>query len=154
MDINTVLMLFFSLIIVAIDGLIIHYLLRLESIGCECAMDWRRYYIIGYFVLSILSTIGIMFMDKKQMPFIQSFMIVAGVLNAVFVLQYVHKLKKEKCECSNSVIKEIMTIIAIVMLILYVLVFLYVVITGFALLNYVNNKKKLPTTLSIRPRKR
>jgi hypothetical protein len=38
--------------------------------------------------------------------------LVLGILNIVFTLQYVWKLKKEKCECSSSLAREVIWLAA------------------------------------------
>lgn len=109
----------FVAIAVVINLLILNYLLKLEKIGCECAMDWKRNYIMFFTVLSILYLMIAPVISESAMPFVQTVFIVLAVMNMVYVVQYVHRLKKTKCECSESIIREVMFIVAIINAILY-----------------------------------
>jgi hypothetical protein len=105
---------------VALQLGILNYLIRLERIGCACAMDWRRTYMIAYMIMTIL--IGIFTMASGMKPPVALAMAlpILGLFYIVFVLQYVSRLKKEKCECSESVFRDVMEILAY----LYVLLML------------------------------
>lgn len=143
----------FALIIVVINVIIIKYLISLESMGCECAMDWRRNYIMFYFVLSLVYAISTPFLDKGDIPLIQSLLVILGVINTIFILQYVHRLYKEKCACSQSLARDLMTVIALVNLLVYVVILIYIMKMGYSIMSYSRNKKIPPKMLSIRPRK-
>jgi len=57
----------------------------------------------------------ILAMSLSYSPFLKNFglaSLILGVLNIVFVLQYVHRLKQEKCECSESIAREVIYITA------------------------------------------
>lgn len=109
----------FVAIAVVINLLILHYLLKLEKIGCECAMDWRRNYIMFFTVLSILYAMIAPVIGESVGPFVQTIFIVLAILNMVYVIQYVYRLKKIKCECSESVIREVMFVVAIINAVVY-----------------------------------
>lgn len=126
-------------VVIAIELLILRYLMRLETIGCECAMDWRRDYIIFFIALTIVNAFVVLFMGPQQVPGLQFALFVMGFLNVVFVLQYVHRLKKEKCECSISVYREIMYIIAILRAALYGLLFMLTILLVFSVISYQRN---------------
>ena len=93
---------------------ILYWLVRLERIGCQCAMDWRRYYIIAFMILNILFALFGMKRSDVMGNVIYGVWLVLVVLNIVFVLQYVHRLKKEKCECSAGLARDVMYVIAII----------------------------------------
>lgn len=121
---------------IVLQLLILRYLLTLEKIGCKCAMDWRRDYIMFYLGLLIVFSLVNLFLTPDVIPLLQSSMFVLGVLNVVFVLQYVHRLKKEKCECSASVYREVMYILAVINAFLYALILLLLVIALFSFGTY------------------
>ena len=77
-------------------------------------MDWRRYYIIAFMILNILFALFGMKRSDVMGNVIYGVWLVLVVLNIVFVLQYVHRLKKEKCECSAGLARDVMYVIAII----------------------------------------
>lgn len=125
-----------AVVFLIIQVLIIHYLLRLEKIGCKCAMDWRRSYIIFFMFFSILYTLSIFFINRDALPILQMLMTVLGLMNVVFTLQYVHKLKKEKCECSASIYREVMMVVAIFNAILYSSLLIIIIYFLYTILSY------------------
>ena len=107
------------------NSLIVKYLFDLEKDNCECAiMDYRRKYIIGYSLYAIIAAgLGILGLGKYiKRTFIGSntvvlslfsaTVLVASILNVVFVFQYVDSLKKMSCQCSESQYKTLMQVIA------------------------------------------
>ena len=97
---------------------IIYYLKRLETIKCNCSFNFKRNYILGFTSLSLLLTIS-KFLFKEYKFFVKILLIIyipwfiATITNIIFTLQYVTELKKTKCECSESVYRELMFILAI-----------------------------------------
>jgi hypothetical protein len=51
-------------------------------------------------------------------------MMVGGIVNVIFTLQYVAKLKVTECKCSESVYRDIMETLAIINAVTYGIVFL------------------------------
>lgn len=130
---------FSTLLVVAmiiIELLILRYLVHLEQIGCRCAMDWRREYIIFFIALTVVYALVSLFMGPQQIPVIQFTLFILGILNVIFVIQYVNRLKKEKCECSESVYREIMYVIAIIRAALYGLMLLLLILLLFSMMSY------------------
>lgn len=137
MDFFQIVMFVFGIIFVVIQLLILNYLFRLEKTGCECAMDWRRSYTMFFLVLTLLYTVSALFIDRSTIPILQTVMVVLGLVNVVVVLQYVHKLKEEKCACSESIYREIMMYGAIFNAIVYsallsILIFFLFTVASFA----------------------
>jgi hypothetical protein len=125
-----------------IQALIVHYLIKLESIGCKCAMDWRRQYIIFYFVISILYMLSAFFIKRESIPILQTLMVVLGLANVVFTLQYVNKLKKEKCECSESIYRDVLGIVSIFNAVIYSMLLTYIIFFLFTVLSFVSSANK------------
>jgi hypothetical protein len=99
--------------------LIIYYLKRLETIKCNCALNFKRNYILGFTSLSlILSISNLLFKDYKTFFKFKLFIyipwLIASITNIIFTIQYVNELKKTKCECSESLYRELMFILAII----------------------------------------
>ena len=116
--------------------LIIYYLKRLDTIKCNCALNFKRNYILGFTSLSlILSISNFLFRDYKNFVKFKLFIyvpwVIASIMNIIYTIQYVTELKKIKCECSESVYREIMFILAILNAIamsmaLLIIVFIFV----------------------------
>lgn len=117
-----------------------HYVVRLERIGCDCAMDYRRVYIQWYtFALIIFGIInialrciggdaGLAVISVILSPVI----LVATVIYICFVIQYVNRLRREKCHCSEGMTRAILylvTIIYVILACLISLIALYSVLT-------------------------
>lgn len=99
-----------------------HYVLRLERIGCACAADFRRAYIqwftlaliiIGAINIALRLTGGELGLTLLSM-ILSPIMVVATVIYIVFVLQYVNRLRREKCQCSEGMTRAILYIITII----------------------------------------
>lgn len=137
MDFFKIVMFVFGIIFVILQLLILNYLFKLEKTGCECAMDWRRNFVLFFMVLSLLYSVSALFIDRSAIPILQTVMVVLGLVNVVVVLQYVHKLKEEKCACSESVYREVMMYVAIFNAIVYsallsLLIFFLFTVASFA----------------------
>lgn len=158
MDFYKLVMLIFAILFVVIQGLIVNYLIKLESIGCECAMDWRRNYIIFYLILSIIYALSAFFLDRESLPLMQTLMVIFGLINVVMTLQYVHRLKKEKCECSESLYREVMMFVAIFNAIVYSSLLVLLVFLLFTIASYAKTAQgkitKGKKSVSIRPLKK
>ncbi len=118
---------------------ILNYLIKLEKLGCECSKDWRRtfitYFIVYLIILLLLSTFNIW--NVKQLPPI--LMLVNYVIMILFfvtVYQYIHKLKKEKCECSENVARDVLEIVNYIQLALVILSLLMMIYAMFIVSNY------------------
>lgn len=148
-----VIMLVFGVIFIIIQSLIINYLVQLEKTGCECAMDWRRQFILFFLVLSIVYTITSFLIDERSLPLLQTTMVIIGLLNVIFTLQYVNKLKEKKCDCSQSVYRDIMMFIAIFNAIIYALMLTIIIYFMFTMMTYSKNAHafKGKKQISIKP---
>jgi hypothetical protein len=122
---------------IVLSSLIIYYLVSLERLGCACAMNFKRNYILGYNAAQITYSAVALFMGMPAIfalyvkypllwliPFI---FFIGAIVNVVFVIQFVNELKREDCACSDSVYKDVM----------YVLSILHAIVLGAALLLYV-----------------
>ncbi len=101
---------------------ILNFLFKLESTGCECAMDWRRNYIMFYMAYMLLFTVtSLLMLFAKKPPsrmlrklhaILSPVSILLGILFIVFTFQYVHRLHKEKCGCSEDMGRTVLTLVA------------------------------------------
>ncbi len=79
-----------------------------------------------YISANILVVGALCFVPRSNVFLPSSIMSVAGLLFLVFTLQYLHRLKMEKCECSASFVRDVMyfyllAVVAIIMLSLAIL---------------------------------
>jgi hypothetical protein len=117
-------LLFLTVAIITLYGWFLHYLLRLEKTGCECALSWRRNYIMIFIVIAILHKfVNLMYPSVRNTASIQIIMAIMTLLFIIFTLQYIHHLKKVKCECSEDSARRALEIYAWVMVVMQVLVF-------------------------------
>lgn len=130
-----------GLIIFVIQVFIVKYLINLEKIGCECAKDWRRKFIIFYLIFVLAYSIVIILVPQTLPPIIQFVLLLLGVSNIIITIQYVYKLKKDKCECSESVMREILYFIAIFNALLFILLIVLSILLLFNLVSYAKYSK-------------
>ena len=103
---------------------ILTYLVKLERIGCECAQDWRRKYIIFYSILIIalaLYDLSVIVLHKDPLSHISAIslfrapvILALGIVFVIAAIQYVNRLKREKCACSDTYARLILLIVAII----------------------------------------
>jgi membrane-associated PAP2 superfamily phosphatase len=113
-----------SLMTIVLFSYILTYLYKLETTGCKCAEDWRRKYILVFSLLVILISVCDLIVIhlfpkgwealSKFVSIINKVYLVAAVLFVIFTFQYVMKLKKIKCACSEDVAQDILLIVAII----------------------------------------
>ena len=106
----------------------VYYLYSLEQKGCECAMDFRRVYIMAYTAIFLVYSITLNWVAPKilmnNIQYILPVILVGGIINVVYTLQYVAKLKTTDCKCSESVYRNIMETLAIINAVTYGITFL------------------------------
>jgi hypothetical protein len=106
----------------------VYYLYSLEQKGCECAMDFRRIYIMAFTAIFVVYSITLNIFAPKilinNIQYILPVILVGGIINVIYTLQYVAKLKATKCECSESTYRDIMETLAIVNAVTYSIAFL------------------------------
>lgn len=145
--------LFFTAIFIVIQVIILSYLFKLEKIGCKCALDWRRNYIIGFMVAIVLYSLALFVFDYIPHPLIQTCILIIGILNAIFILQYVYKLKKEKCECSDNIYTYMMFIISIFHVIVYSFTIFLIIFYFYTMASFMRNRGNLKPrkVMSVKP---
>ena len=106
-----------------IPVLIIYYLKNLETIGCKCAMNYKRTYIMYYTIFNVVFGLSNLLSGGRvndyiiKSPYgvpIVSVLAAAVITNIVFTLMYIEELKKDNCECSESVFRTMMYILSII----------------------------------------
>ena len=102
--------------------IIYKYTQELENTGCACSTDWRRTYISWYVMIMIVfvlvqilvSMFGNMerlvnVMGMGLVPFV---LLILTVLFVIYTFQYVNRLKREKCKCSEGTGRMVLQILS------------------------------------------
>lgn len=136
----------FILLAVVINVYLLMYLYHLEKIGCDCAINWRRTFIMFVIGLSLgLSVLSIFSVDMLSSSLIMTVFSALSIANVIVILQYVHLLKKEQCKCSESLAREIMQVIAILYAFFYIMLFIVLFYAGFKISSVIAMSKDLST---------
>ena len=122
---------FINFINLFIGGTIIYYLNHLEKIDCKCSLTFQRnyiyYYTISFFIINLLN---IFFHKIIFILSIQIILLLAGIINIVYTIEYVEDMKKQNCNCSESMIRDLMFIIAILKIFVYI-IFILIILSIF-----------------------
>jgi len=142
-----------SIIWVVLYLVMFDYIRKLEQTGCACAKDWRRTYIFWYLVVSIfvivaqlaVAAFGDMFILSKVAGYGAGSVIlfIATIIFVVVSLQYVHRLKEEKCKCSEATGRTVIEIVSWYHLIMWAVVLLlalYSLIVGISVASTLFNR--------------
>ena len=117
---------FINYINLFIGGTIIYYLNHLEKIECKCSLTFQRnyiyYYTISFFIINVLN----LFFHKTIILPIQIILLLAGIINIVYTIEYVEDMKKQNCNCSESIIRDLMFIIAVLKISVYIIFILII----------------------------
>ena len=134
-----------------VSGTIFYYLQHLEKINCKCSLTFQRNYIYYYtIVIFIVSLISIIFQGKMKnlsdvlLP-LSILLLIAGIVNIVYTFEFIDDMKKQNCDCSKSMIRDLMFIIACLQIFVWVILlclFVFILITKKIPLNrYIKNKR-------------
>lgn len=110
----------FSVFIIALYIVFLVYLFKLEKIGCDCALNWRRNYMITFMIFALSTNFISIIVPSLRLNVV--FVIISAVLSLMFLIvtiQYVQKLKSDKCDCSKDLTREIMFYYSWIMLVLF-----------------------------------
>lgn len=102
----------FLVVSALINLYVLRYLYRLKITQCDCALNWRRKYIMFFICLSLVFHLVEGF-DIEISNEMYTVFAVLGLINMVIVLQYIYILKTTVCKCSEHIAREMMYIIAI-----------------------------------------
>lgn len=136
----------FILLAIAINAYILNYLYYLEKNGCKCALNWRRNFIMFFIGLSLLLAILSLFnVDILTSSIILSVFAALSIANVVIILQFVYMLKKEKCQCSENLAREILQFIAALYAFFYIMLLIVLFYSGFKIATIISLAKELST---------
>lgn len=138
MDVLFVLIVFS--IAVGISLVALTWIHKLEEISCKCSEDFKRNYIkyflyiyIGLYVVIALSSIfklsGYYYkINKTLFNVFKNIFYIAGILNSIFAVMYIYKLKEIDCKCSEDVRREIYYVLNWMYVAFVALIFLLMII--------------------------
>jgi hypothetical protein len=116
-----------------ISGTIFYYLYYLEKNNCKCSLTFQRNYIYYYtIIIFLINAISIFFQKKIKelsrivLPF-SIILLIAGIINIIYTFEYTNDMKKQNCKCSESMIRDLMFIIAIIQSFVIIIFFLSIV---------------------------
>jgi hypothetical protein len=98
---------FIAIALLILQGFTIKYLMDLENIGCLCAMDWKRDYLLLYAIFAFVAIIVSGFFKQVPGPMLKVLFGVFTIVNIVLSIIYIYNLKTSNCECSENVMREV-----------------------------------------------
>lgn len=129
-----------NILMIVVYLIILDYIRKLEATGCDCSKDWRRSFIYWYVAIGtiyvLLQTLVIAIGSQwltilislyGMMPLLW---FVATVVFVISTLQYVNRLKKEKCMCSEAAGRTVLHIVGWVHLILWAFILFGVIFSA------------------------
>ena len=152
-----------SLIITLIFPFIaLFWIKKLEKIQCKCSENWERnymewylYFIIGMVFINLLLMVFFGFniyyiidnvFGKVALSIVFYLLIFAALAYTVIAIDYITKLKKNNCNCSEDIKREITYILQVVLGFLYVFVAFSLLVSGLygnMLLRFENTSTKI-----------
>jgi len=82
------------------------YLERLENISCKCSDDMRKNVIKTIIIVNYVLIFGVLFYGKVPVT-TAVFSSIMSLVFAVYTFTYLYRLKNEKCDCSDSMIRDV-----------------------------------------------
>lgn len=119
-----------SIITIILFMYLLTFVYKLESTGCTCALDWRRNYIVFYCFYAIILAVAHFFTHTSILVAFAPVTFALGLLFVVFTLQYVHRLKREKCTCSDQIGRVILYLVAAIDAAVFAIIGLMVVVNA------------------------
>lgn len=110
----------FNAIIVALYIAFLVYLFKLEKVGCNCSLNWKRNYMITFMIFALSTNLISIIIPSLGHNVV--FVFISAVLSLMFLIvtiQYIKKLKNDKCDCSKNLTREIMFYYSWIMLVLF-----------------------------------
>jgi len=148
----------YSIVVLLCEIFIIYYLFHLEKIGCKCSLNYRRNYILIYNISIVCFSIFMLFTHINPsiiFPIFGVLFLFASILNVIFTIQYVNDLKKQKCDCSDSFIRNLMYILAIIQIFSWFLIIttLIIVAVTYGMMDIKTLKKQIKSINHIKIKK-
>lgn len=129
----------FSQIISIVFSIIVYkYLDNLEKIQCTCALTDNRKYIMYYLLVGIAVSISYpicVITNSKTLSnmcfYIYTIMVFVSIVFSIYAFQYIHKLREDNCECSDSVVRDMYYYYFIVSFFIFCIAIVMITYSGF-----------------------
>lgn len=125
---------------------------HMEKTGCKCSEDWKEQF-IKYFIMfiipyNIISALYLIFIGENMIIAftIKIIILVLTILFIILTFLYIIKLKKEKCDCSEGIEREITLIYTIIQGCLIFISISIIIFINFSL--YIASNKYSSNTIS------
>ena len=120
------------LIVVALNSLILKYVLENESNNCECALSWHHNYIKVFApVIIFMAFARLLFSNEinkaksnQLLKLIFYIISIASFVYTITLLIYFFKLKREDCKCSEDWKRKMLLYPVVVFAIIFLIIFL------------------------------
>lgn len=99
-------MIFSAAISILFNYMLYAYLDRLDEVGCKCSDDVKKEAIKAMIIVNYILIFGVLLFGKIP-PSTAVLSSIMSLVFAVFTFTYLYRLKKEKCECSDSMIRDV-----------------------------------------------
>ena len=103
------------------------YVQNLEEQKCDCSDNWKRDYIkyfTGFMVLSSSVSLFYPGLQRKVFGGLNTIVGILGIAYIFIIISWIHKLYKDKCDCSDSWERMAMMTYAYIVLALYIIMFI------------------------------
>ena len=127
-----------SLVVIAINGYILNYLLNLEKSECECSASWQRDFIKYYSVVSItVSSIMILLVLsglklpvplKKLLNVVSYILRILTLVNLFVLYHYSTNLVLKNCNCSADTARGFMKCYSMIIIGVFALAIIFTIV--------------------------
>jgi len=127
-----------SLVVIAINGYILNYLLNLEKSECECSAGWQRDFIKYYSVVSItvssimillvLSGLKLTVPLKKLLNVVSYILRILTLVNLFVLYHYSTNLVLKNCNCSANTARGFMKCYSMIIIGVFALAIIFTIV--------------------------
>jgi hypothetical protein len=124
----------YASLIILCECIIVYYLFHLKQTDCKCSLNYKRNYILCFNIFLVCYSLLILLTNNNlsvTYPILGLLLSVASIVNVVFTIQYVNDLKKQKCNCSESVMRTLMFVLAIIQVCTWAILVLTLIFVAF-----------------------
>lgn len=119
------------LFVVALNSLILKYVLENESNNCECALSWHHNYIKVFAPVIIFNAFARLLFSNELNKARRNtlFMIIFGIISlatfvyTVTIIVYFFKLQRDDCKCSEDWKRQLLIYPVVVVTIIFLIFF-------------------------------
>ena len=127
-----------SLVVIAINGYILNYVLNLEKVKCECSANWQRDFIKYYSIVSItissimillvLSGLKLPVLLKKLLNVVGYILRILTLVNLFVLYTYSTNLVLKNCNCSEDTARGFMKCYSMIIIGIFALAIIFTIV--------------------------